>query len=241
MSFVEKNNLKRIQFYVTTKYSCGYLLHRNAQSIVATPYKRIGANAYNDLIKKGFRRSGQYVYKPHCADCKSCIPIRINSHDFIPSRSQKRVIKKHNHLSMKILPLSFNEDHYELYVNYQKNRHKTSSESESDISDYNDFLAQSNVNSKIFEFRDMNELKIVSIIDLVDDGISAVYTFFDVKDKSASYGTFSILKLIDYCKKNELTYLYLGYWINESRKMRYKINFKPYELMIDDSWQSALG
>ena len=121
---------------------------------------------------------------------------------------------------MKILPLSFNEDHYELYVNYQKNRHKTSSESESDISDYNDFLAQSNVNSKIFEFRDMNELKIVSIIDLVDDGISAVYTFFDVKDKSASYGTFSILKLIDYCKKNELTYLYLGYWINESRKMR---------------------
>ena len=241
MSFVEKNNLKRIQFYVTTKYSCGYLRQRNAQSIVATPCKGIGTNAYNDLIKKGFRRSGQYVYKPHCADCKSCIPIRINSHDFIPSRSQKRVIKKHNHLSMKILPLRFNEDHFELYVNYQKNRHKTSSESESDISDYNDFLAQSNVNSKIFEFRDMNELKIVSIIDLVDDGISAVYTFFDVKDKSASYGTFSILKLIDYCKKNELTYLYLGYWINESRKMRYKINFKPYELMIDDTWQSALG
>ena len=168
----------------------------------------------------------------------NCVPIRININNFRLSRSQKRVYKNHNNLSSRILPLKFNEEHFELYAKYQKNRHLTFTKTNDDISDYNDFLIKSNVSTKIIEFRDKNELKIVSIVDFLDNGLSAVYTFFECDDKNSSFGTYSILSLIDLCKKKKITYLYLGYWINECQKMAYKIHFKDYELLIDDLWQS---
>ena len=239
MRFIEKKVLEEIQFYVTTKYSCGYIDGQDAQSIVATPYKVVNSQIFNSLITKGFRRSGQYVYKPNCTDCSACIPIRLLASNFNPSRSQKRVKKYLDNLSVKLLPLTFDEEHYNLYVDYQNKRHPNSSESEDDTSDYNDFLVRSNVNSKLVEFRLNNQLKIVSIIDIIDDGISAVYTFYDCSDKKLSLGTISIIWLLEFCKKENLSFLYLGYWIYESQKMKYKINFKPYELMIKGVWKEV--
>tara|TARA_B110000037_G_scaffold193385_1_gene228253 strand:- start:1937 stop:2659 length:723 start_codon:yes stop_codon:yes gene_type:complete len=239
MSLIEKKVLEEIQFYVTTKYSCGYIDGQDAQSIVATPYKIVNSQNFNSLITKGFRRSGQYVYKPNCKDCSACIPIRLLASNFNPSRSQKRVKKYLDNLSVKLLPLTFDEEHYNLYVDYQNKRHPNSSESEDDTSDYNDFLVRSNVNSKLVEFRLNNQLKIVSIIDIIDDGISAVYTFYDCSDKKLSLGTISIIWLLEFCKKENLSFLYLGYWIYESQKMKYKINFKPYELMIKGVWKEV--
>ena len=239
MSLIEKKVLEEIQFYVTTKYSCGYIDGQDAQSIVATPYKVVNSQIFNSLITKGFRRSGQYVYKPNCTDCSACIPIRLLASNFNPSRSQKRVKKYLDNLSVKLLPLTFDEEHYNLYVDYQNKRHPNSSESEDDTSDYNDFLVRSNVNSKLVEFRLNNQLKIVSIIDIIDDGISAVYTFYDCSDKKLSLGTISIIWLLEFCKKENLSFLYLGYWIYESQKMKYKINFKPYELMIKGVWKEV--
>ena len=239
MSLIEKKVLEEIQFYVTTKYSCGYIDGQDAQSIVATPYKVVNSQIFNSLITKGFRRSGQYVYKPNCPDCSACIPIRLLASNFNPSRSQKRVKKYLDNLSVKLLPLTFDEEHYNLYVDYQNKRHPNSSESEDDTADYNDFLVRSNVNSKLVEFRLNNQLKIVSIIDIIDDGISAVYTFYDCSDKKLSLGTISIIWLLEFCKKENLSFLYLGYWIYESQKMKYKINFKPYELMIKGVWKEV--
>ncbi|MDC0182776.1 arginyltransferase [Nitrosomonadales bacterium] len=239
MSYLEKKVLEEIQFYVTTKYACGYLTGQEAQSIVATPYKNINSENFNNLINKGFRRSGQYVYKPNCKSCSACVPIRLLAQNFTPSKSQKRVRKYLNKLTVKVLPLAFDEEHYELYVQYQNKRHRNTNEDEDDIADYNDFLIKSNVNSKIIEFRLDNELKIVSIIDLVNDGISAVYTFYDCDNNKLSLGTISIIWLLDLCKRENLKFLYLGYWINESQKMKYKTNFKPYELMIEGIWQEA--
>jgi len=126
-----------------------------------------------------------------------------------------------------------------LYVGYQNNRHRNNSEKEDNIADYNDFLVKSNVNSKLVEFRLNNHLKMVTVIDIVEDGISAVYTFYDCSDRKLSLGTMSIIWLLDLCKKEKFSFLYLGYWIFESQKMKYKINFKPYELMIDGVWQEA--
>ena len=239
MSFLDKKVLEKIQFYVTTNYSCGYISKREARSIVATPYKRINKKNYGHLIKRGFRRSGQYVYKPDCKECTACIPIRLNVNNFILSKSQKRVKKSLKDLTVKVLPLEFNEEHYKLYVKYQKNRHRLQNQSEDDISDYNDFLIRSNVDSKLLEFRIDEELKLVTIIDVVEDGISAVYTFFDSETPKKSFGTYSILWLLEWCKNKNEQYIYLGYWIGESQKMRYKTNFKPYELLIDGSWQQA--
>tara|TARA_B100000787_G_C16149711_1_gene275994 strand:+ start:9 stop:734 length:726 start_codon:yes stop_codon:yes gene_type:complete len=239
MNLKDKAALKKIQFYATSSYSCGYIQNREAQSIVATPYNRITSEIYSDLIKKGFRRSGQYVYKPNCNKCSACTPIRICAERFSLSKNQKRAFKKTSPLSFKILPLTFNKDHYALYVDYQNNRHRVQESTDSDEDDYNDFLIKSNVNSKIIEFRSDGILKVVTIVDFIDDGISAVYTFFDTKDKRKSFGTYSILWLMERCKEDKLKYLYLGYWIDECAKMEYKTNFMPYELLINNSWQEA--
>jgi len=239
MSIIEKKALQEIQFYVTTKYSCGYINGQDAQSIVATPYKNINNTNFGSLINKGFRRSGQYIYKPNCKDCSACIPIRLLVSNFNASRSQKRVKKYLDKFSVKLLPLTFNEEHYNLYVSYQNKRHPNNIESENDATDYNDFLIKSHVMSKLVEFRLNNQLKMVTIIDIVDDGISAVYTFYDCSDQKLSLGTMSIIWLLGLCKKENLPFLYLGYWIHESQKMKYKTNFKPYELMIKGVWQEA--
>lgn len=239
MNLKDKAALKKIQFYKTSSYSCGYIQNREAQSIVATPYNYVNNETYNNLIKKGFRRSGQYVYKPNCNGCSACTPIRICAESFFLSKNQKRVYKKMSSLSFKILPLKFNKDHYDLYVEYQNNRHRLQDGSDTDEDDYNDFLIKSNVNSKIIEFRFEGKLKIVTIVDFFDDGISAVYTFFDTNNKRKSYGTYSIIWLLEHCKNEKLKYLYLGYWIDECSKMKYKTNFMPYELLINNSWQEA--
>ena len=239
MNYIDKKVLEDVQFYVTTKYPCGYIEGRDAQSLVATPYKNINSKNFSNLINQGFRRSGQYVYKPNCKNCNACMPIRILVSSFTASRSQKRVKKYLDKLSVRLLPLAFDEEHYDLYVNYQNNRHRNNSEKEDNIADYNDFLIRSNVNSKLVEFRLNNQLKMVTAIDIVDDGISAVYTFYDCSDRKLSLGTMSIIWLIDLCKKEKFSFLYLGYWISESQKMKYKKNFKPYELMIDGVWQEA--
>ena len=241
MSIIEKKNLERIKFYETTKYSCGYINGQDAQSIVATPHKNINRKIFEGLINEGFRRSGPYVYKPNCISCNACVPIRLLASKFIASRSQKRAAKYLEKLTVKILPLKFNEEHYELYVHYQNKRHLDTGKSEDEIGDYNDFLIKSNVESKIVEFRLGNKLKIVTIVDIVDDGLSAVYTFYDCSNRKLSLGTISIMWLLNYCKKQNLSFLYLGYWINESKKMKYKTNFKPYELMVDGAWQEVSG
>jgi len=239
MSLIEKKVLKEVQFYVTTNYSCGYIKGQEAQSIVATPYKNVNSKNFKSLISQGFRRSGQYVYKPNCKNCSACIPIRLLASNFIASRSQKRLKKYLNKLSVELLPLNFNEEHYNLYVNYQNKRHRNNDKSEDDVADYNDFLINSNVNSKLVEFRLNDQLKMITIIDIIDDGISAVYTFYDCSDQKLSLGTMSIIWLLGLCKKENLPFLYLGYWIHESQKMKYKTNFKPYELMIKGVWQEA--
>jgi len=239
MSLIEKKVLEEIQFYVTTKYTCGYIDGQDAQSIVATPNKNINSENFSSLMNKGFRRSGQFVYKPKCKNCNACIPIRVLASDFNVSKSQKRIKKYLDKLSVKLLPLIFNEEHYNLYVNYQNTRHRNSDGVEDGVADYNNFLIKSNVNSKLVEFRLNNQLKIVTIIDIIDDGISAVYSFYDCSDQKLSLGTTSIIWLLEFCKKENLSFLYLGYWIHESQKMKYKINFKPYELMINGVWQEA--
>jgi len=228
----------KIQFYVTTSYACGYIEDRISQSLVATPHHLISQTHYDDLIKKGFRRSGKFTYKPYCEHCTACIPIRINVKYFSATKTFKRIIKNHQFLQPSILPLSFHEEHFQLYLQYQKNRHEKNKTTDDDVNQYSEFLLQSNIDSRLIQFKDQDKLKIVSFVDVVNDGISAVYTFFDTEDKSFSYGTYSILWLINWCIEKKLDYVYLGYWIKESKKMNYKTNFKPFELFLNNEWRS---
>lgn len=245
MSLPSDTPLHKLQFYVTTGYTCGYLPNRMAQSLIAAPQHLVDANVYSGLIQQGFRRSGKFSYRPHCENCQECVPVRVVLEKFSPSRSQKRAFKQHQNLTATILPVGFHEEHYALYASYQRARHsddkaaeQTDSDSqENDVEQYQSFLCQSNVESVLIEFREGDQLKMVSVIDIVRDGISAVYTFYDTSDNTTSYGTYNILWQALWAQTLDLPYLYLGYWIKDSRKMAYKQNYRPLEKLIDGEWR----
>jgi len=231
--------LHKLQFYVTTPYKCGYLPNKLAQSLIASPQHLIDANIYSGLISQGFRRSGKFAYRPHCENCRACIAVRLVLNEFTATRGQKRAYKQHADLTAEVLQLHYDPAHFELYNSYQSLRHydENAIEAKDDEEQYRQFLCQSNVESLMIEFRDANnQIKIVSVIDIVSDGVSAVYTFYDALETKASYGTYSIMWLAEWTKSLNLPYLYLGYWIQDSPKMAYKQKFNPQQKLIDGEW-----
>jgi leucyl-tRNA---protein transferase len=242
MSLPEELSLQKLQFYVTTPYKCGYLTNKLAQSLIAAPHHLVNTEVYGDLVNQGFRRSGKFAYRPHCEMCSGCVPVRIIVNKFMPTRSQKRAFKQHADLDVRILPLGYHQSHFELYIHYQNARHSDNDTLDKnnmldDAEQYRQFLCQSNVESVMVEFRDSkHEVKIVSVVDIIKDGASAVYTFYDTEDSKTSYGTHSIMWLVEWTKSLNLPYLYLGYWIKDSSKMAYKQNFQPQEKLVNGEW-----
>lgn len=237
MNLLHDIPLSALQFYLTAPYPCSYLPDHLARSQVATPSFLITTQAYSELVRRGFRRSGTFTYRPRCDACRSCVPVRITVNDFASNRSQRRAARHHRNLEISLHTLQDNEEHFNLYQRYQAARHREEGMDSDSPEQYRNFLLQSHVDSMLVEFREDGALRMVSLIDILDDGLSSVYTFYDPDVEHSSFGTYNVLWQIELCRKLELEYLYLGYWIKESGKMAYKANFSPLQGLIEGEWQ----
>jgi len=226
-----------LQFYATAAYPCSYLPGRRARSQVAAPGRAIDADTYTWLVGQGFRRSGLFTYRPHCEQCSACVPVRVDVLRFAATRSQRRAWRRHAGLQARVTVPGWSGDHYTLYRCYQERRHPGGGMDEDSRSQYAQFLLTSQVQTQLVEFREASDdaLRMVAIVDVLADGLSSVYTFYD-PDAGGSLGTYGILWQIARCRELGLPWLNLGYWIRESRKMAYKSRFQPAQAWIGGRW-----
>ncbi len=238
MSLLNDIPLRALHFYLTAPYPCSYLPDLQARSQVATPAVLINTPVYSELVQHGFRRSGTYTYRPHCDSCSACVPLRVLTKEFTANRSQRRAWKQHDNLDVSVRTLQDNAEHYDLYQRYQRARHKDGGMDNDDRQSYQNFLLQSNVDSLLVEFREAGALRMVSLIDLLNDGLSSVYTFYEPDLPRARFGVYNVLWQIELCRKLNLDFVYLGYWIEKSKKMSYKTNYQPAQGLINGIWRT---
>jgi arginyl-tRNA--protein-N-Asp/Glu arginylyltransferase len=232
-------NSRPLQLYITAESPCGYFADKMSRNLVPDPELPLSMSIYNLLIQYGFRRSGEHCYRPHCKNCHLCVACRIPVREFISNRSQQRCLNKNNDLLISTASADFNEEYFELYRRYLNSRHFESSMANPVEDDFKKFLYCDWSDTRFLEFRLNGQLVAVAVSDILSDGVSAVYSFFEPELEKRSLGTYCILKQIDYAKELGLSYVYLGYWIEKHAKMHYKANFKPLQLYLDEQWQVA--
>ena len=231
------------QFYVTAPQPCPYLEGRIERKLF-TALQGDHASRLNDaLSKQGFRRSQNVLYRPSCADCSACYSARIRVADFQPTRSQRRILKKNDHLTREASTPWATEEQYQLFRSYLDARHADGGMADMDIFEFAAMIEETPVRSRVVEYYRQStddecqrELSAVCLTDVLDDGLSLVYSFFEPASQPNSPGSFIILDHIAIAREAGLPYIYLGYWVPGSRKMGYKSNYSALELFHDGAW-----
>jgi len=231
---------RHLALYLTGEHTCSYLPDRRARTLFVDPTARIDSAAYQVLVDQGFRRSGAHIYRPACRGCSACVPVRIPVSDFVPDRSQRRNWRRNApELSLVDMPASFKASHFALYRRYLTARHPEGSMAD-DASEesYRRFLVEHwGGSTRFIELRLGEQLVGVAVTDILKHGISAVYTFFEPRFSDRSPGTFAILAQIEAARRIGLPFLYLGYWLRDSPKMRYKDRFRPIDAWDGHGWR----
>ena len=230
------SQLKDLRVYTTYPHDCSYLSSKEATTLFVDPRQEIDVPLYTSLSLVGFRRSGNHFYRPHCTKCSECISARILVNNFSPNRRQRRTINRNNDVQIELCDSILSDQAYSLYAKYIAVRHTNGDMYPPTREQYESFLNNSHDCTKYYQFKYKNKLIAVSVIDVLNDGISAIYTFFDPDFKDRSLGNYSILWQIDYAKSVSLSYVYLGYWIKGCQKMSYKSLFQPLQLYKNGEW-----
>lgn len=236
MSHEKENNEQQLKLFQTNEHDCSYLPDLQARTLFIDPETKLTKTSQTRLAALGFRRSGDFVYRPHCKDCNACIPVRIPVNHFKASRTQRRILNRNRSLTVEICPATANDERYDLYARYISARHQDGDMYPPSPEQFADFLCNSEADSRFIEYRDEGKLVAVAVTDFLDDAYSAVYSFFDPDNQRASYGVYTILSQIEQAKQAGFDYLYLGYWIKACQKMSYKVDYRPVELFINDRW-----
>ena len=230
--------LSKLKVFATKPHPCSYQEDKEATTLFIDPETELNEISYQDLTEIGFRRSGTHFYRPHCQSCNDCIPARIPVNTFTPARRQKRIENKNKDLTVHEVVSITSEEHYQLYASYIELRHDDGDMYPPTPEQYEEFLGKQTRFSRFTEFRLHGKLLAVSIRDNLTDSFSAIYTFFDPEYSSRSLGSFAVLWLIREARREKLDYVYLGYWIRSCRKMSYKIDYRPIELLLNNRWQT---
>jgi arginine-tRNA-protein transferase len=224
-------------FYTTAPLPCPYLPGRTERKIV-TELSGTEAEALHErLSRAGFRRSHNIAYAPVCPGCQACVPIRVVSEDFTPDRTQRRILRANQDLTVSEMPARATAEQFTLFQRYQKNRHADGDMAAMGYYDYRAMIEDTPISTGLLEFRDAQDRLLgACLTDWLADGLSAVYSFFDTDQDKRSLGTFAVLWLIGRARSLGLPYVYLGYWVPESRKMAYKARFRPSEILMSGAW-----
>jgi len=224
-------------FYTTAPLPCPYVQGRTERKVV-TELAGVSAESLHDKLSRGgFRRSHNIAYAPVCPNCNACIPIRIRAADFAPSRTQKRIGKRNMDLLAAEMPPRATAEQYQLFQRYQQVRHGEGDMATMSFYDYRAMVEDTPIETSVVEFRDQQgQLLGACLTDRLGDGLSAVYSFFATDMDERSLGTQAILWLITRANELNLPHVYLGYWVEESRKMAYKVKFQPSEVLRGGQW-----
>ena len=227
---------ENISLYSTPSQDCNYLSDKQSTSVYADPYLPKNMVIYSFLSEHGFRRSGEHIYRPQCEMCNACVATRVPVNNFHPNRNQRRTWKQNEDLTIKVFPAEYRTEHFELYQRYLSIRHANGGMDDPTPESYMNFLTCSWSETFFFEFRMKKKLVAVAVVDKLNNALSAVYTFFDPDLSHRSLGKFSILYTIEYASQSEMKWLYLGYWIEECQKMKYKQEYQPQEHFKNHQW-----
>ncbi len=234
-------SLREIKVYTTFPHRCSYLGDREATTLFVDPRQKISLQLYTQLSQLGFRRSGDHVYRPHCANCTACIASRVRVQDFVPSRSQRRILKRNADLRV-IRSVDIEDDEaFALYRRYIDIKHADGDMYPPDREQYSAFLNNGLGSTRYYRFYHGERLVAVTVADEMEDGFAAVYTFYDPDADQRSLGTYAVLFQIEQARHQGLAHVYLGYWIEDCDKMNYKTRFQPLELLLGGEWQPVDG
>ena len=222
--------------YLSMPHPCSYLPGRMSTILFVDPQRLLSEGEYGAFVRRGFRRSGDLVYRPHCQGCNACVAVRVPVRFFKPTRGQRRVWNRNRDIEILEKPARFDSEHFDLYRRYQAGRHPESGMNDADPQKYLGFLASRQVDSAFFEMRAAGRLLGVAVVDVLPDGLSAVYTFFDPELSPRGLGVFAVLWEIAETARRGLDFLYLGYWIADAPKMSYKTNYRPLEALMGGHW-----
>ena len=228
-----------LNFYTTPPHACSYLDDRQAVTLFADPGIPKTADVYAFLSAHGFRRSGEHLYRPHCPHCQACVPVRLPVDDFVPRRHQQRALEINSDIDVRERPAGYDEEHFKLYRRYLEARHAGGGMDNPTPQQFKDFLTSRWAETVFFDMRLNSRLVGVAVVDRMRDALSAVYTYFDPKLANRSLGKFAVLCEIAQAKAEGKPWLYLGYWIRNCRKMRYKTDYQPLEYLWDGVWERS--
>lgn len=231
-----------LRFYLTEAQPCPYLPQRMERKVFTPLRGGAAANLNDTLSVNGFRRSQNVAYRPQCPGCNACVATRVVASEFEPSRSDRRTLRRNKALHRIVRPSIATEEQYQLFRKYLASRHSDGAMAEMDALDFASMVEDSTVRTQVVEYHDRNEedepiLVAACLTDVMADGVSLVYSFFDPARAKDSLGNFVILDHIDLARALGLNYVYLGYWVDGCRKMAYKTRFHPTETLLGGAWR----